>query len=84
MKFKLLNSYLPESQLQFYKRFDKRWVVKTTDCLQVDFEDGSAAIYIIFNGPWTLPNMCRDCRTHYEFADGNKLYKIPYKEVRKK
>lgn len=81
MRFKLLESYLPESQLQFYKRTDKRWEVKTTDCLQVDFEDGLVTTYIIYNGPWTLPNMCRDCGTYYELALGTNLYRIERQEV---
>ena len=40
--------------------------------------DGTSTTYIIFEGPWTKANMCRNCGSYYEISIGNKILKIPH------
>ena len=78
MNYKILDSYLPESEKQYYENSNPGWKVNTTNCLQVTFEDGSSSIYVIFEGPWTKSNMCRDCGTHYEISTNEQTFIIPH------
>lgn len=78
MNYKILDSYLPESEKHYYESSNPGWEINTTNCLQVTFEDGTSSIYVIFDGPWTKANMCRDCGSHYELLIGNQLYKFPH------
>lgn len=80
MKYKLLKSYLSESDRQYYERLNKGYVVNTADCLQVMFDDVSSVTYVIFEGPKTLYNMCRDCKKYYEINSGNHIYKVQKEE----
>ena len=79
MNYKILNSYLSRFEKQYYENSNPGWKVNTTNCLHVIFNDGSSTIYVIFKGPWTKPNMCRDCGSYYELSVGKQLLKI-YKE----
>lgn len=76
MNYKILYSYLSESEIKYYEDINPGWTVKTTNCLLVTFEDGTSMTYIIFDGPWTKANMCRDCGSYYVISIGNNIQKV--------
>lgn len=76
MNYKILYSHLSESEIKYYEDINSGWTVKTTNCLLVTFEDGTSMTYIIFDGPWTKANMCRDCESYYEISIGNNIQKV--------
>lgn len=76
MNYKILYSHLSESEIKYYEDINPEWTVKTTNCLLVTFEDGTSMTYIIFDGPWTKANMCRDCGSCYEISIGNTIQKV--------
>lgn len=76
MNYKILKSHISESEIKYYEDINPGWTVKTTNCLLVTFEDGTSTTYIIFEGPWTKANMCRDCGSYYEISIGNKIQKF--------
>lgn len=78
MNYKILESHISESDIKYYEDINPGWTVKTTNCLLVTFEDGTSTTYIIFEGPWTKANMCRNCGSYYEISIGNKILKIPH------
>ena len=78
MNYKILESHISESEIKYYEDINPGWTVKTTNCLLVTFEDGTSTTYIIFEGPWTKANMCRNCGSYYEISIGNKILKIPH------
>lgn len=80
-KCKLLKNKLPKSEVQYYEKMNRGWFVKTTDCLYVEFEDGTSTTYIIFEGRFTKEYMCRDCGSYYEINLGTQLIKIPKETV---
>lgn len=77
MNYKILKSHISASEIKYYEDVNPGWTVKTTNCLLVTFEDGTSTTYIIFEGPWTKADMCRDCGSYYEISIGNKIQKIP-------
>ena len=78
MNYQILDSHLPESEKLYYEDLNPGWKISTKHCMLVTFDNGSSATYVIFEGPWTKPNMCRDCGTHYELSLGSQLLKIPH------
>ena len=78
MNYKILKSHISAAEVKDYEDMKPGWTVKTTNCLLVTFEDGTSTTYIIFEGPWTKANMCRDCGSYYEISIGNKIQKIPH------
>lgn len=78
MKYQILDSHLSESEKKYYENLNPGWRINTTHCMLVTFDDSISTTYVIFEGPWTKPNMCRDCGTHYELSLGNRLLKIPH------
>ncbi len=76
MNYKILDSHLSEPQIKYYEDNNPGWKVKTTNCLLVTLDDGSSTTYVIFEGPWTKSNMCRDCGSYYEISIGNQIIKI--------
>ena len=80
-KCKLLKNKLHESEVQYYEKMNRGWFVKTRDCLQVEFEDGTGTTYVIFEGRFTKQYMCRDCGSYYEIDLGTQLIKIPKETV---
>lgn len=81
MNYKILNSLLSESDKKYYEELNPGWTIKTADCLLIAFEDGTSTTYVIFEGPWTKANMCRDCGSYYEVSIGNTLKKIPHFDI---
>lgn len=80
-KCKLLKNKLSKSEVQYYEKMNRGWFVKTTDCLYVEFEDGTSTTYIIFEGRFTKEYMCRDCGSYYEINLGTQLIKISKETV---
>lgn len=77
MYHKIIKSHITESEAKRYEYLNPGYHVKTLDCLLVEFEQGTTTTYIIFEGPWTKPYMCRDCGSHYEISVGNEILKLP-------
>lgn len=63
MNYKILDSYLPESEKQYYESSNPGWEINTTNCLQVTFEDGTSSIYVIFDG-LGLKQICVEIAVH--------------------
>lgn len=78
MNYKILKSLLSESDKNYYETLNPGWTIKTYDCLSLIFENGSSTTYVVFEGPYTKTNMCRDCGSYYEVSIGNMLQKIPH------
>jgi hypothetical protein len=78
MIYKIIDSYLSESDIKYYEEINPGWKVKTANCLLVTFEDGSSTSYVIFEGPWTKPNMCRDCGSYYELSISDTIIRVPH------
>ena len=76
MKYQILDSYLSESERLYYEKVNPGWKVNTGNCLSTTFDDGTSTTYVIFEGPWTKSNICRNCGMYYERSTGNQNIKL--------
>lgn len=76
MNYKILKSRLTAEDMKYYEDVNPGYLVKTSDCMLVNFEDGSSSTYVIFEGSWTRSGMCRDCGIYFEIAIGSEIKKI--------
>lgn len=76
MYVELLHNHISDSDRNYYELMNKGWTVPTRDCIRVTYADKESSTYIIFCGPFTKNEMCRDCATHYELSAGGKYYII--------
>lgn len=66
MKARLVRNHITDSKKKFFEHQFPGWIVSSLDCLEITFDDLSSATYVIFSGPHTCQNMCRDCKDHFE------------------
>jgi len=76
MKTHLIHEHINKTDRDYYEQLNQGWSVQTNDCLCVDWENGSKTVFVIFCGPFTLDNMCRDCGSYFELSTGGNLYRI--------
>lgn len=66
MNARILRNHITDSTKEFYEQQFPGWIVSSLDCLEITFDDLSSATYVIFSGPHTCQNMCRDCIDRFE------------------
>lgn len=76
MKVKRIISTLSDTDIKYYESANPGWTVSKDYCLAISWDNGTSCTYVVFNGPFTLNNMCRDCGQYYELAAGGMLYNI--------
>lgn len=71
-----LENHIGDSEKRYFEKLNHGWTVPTKDCIAVEWEDGTKATFVIFQGPYTLDEMCRECRDYYELCTGGRIYHI--------
>lgn len=72
----IIKNHLNELDRISYEKQYTCWTIPGTDCLKLTWSSGLSTTYMIFKGPWTQQEMCRDCGDHYEVVASNQIYKI--------
>lgn len=68
MKATIYKNCLSDAEAEHYERMNPGWQVVNRDILCFVTNDGVSRDYVIFSGPWTRTEMCRDCGDHYIIA----------------
>lgn len=76
MRAKIIINNLSDADIRYYETNNPGWTVSKDYCIDISWDSGTTCTYVIFNGPFTLNNMCRDCRHYYELAADGALYTI--------
>ena len=76
MKVEILPNYISDSDQHYYEQLNEGWTVPGRDCLQIVWADNEKSTYVIFYGPFTKNEICRDCNSYYELSTGGKNYII--------
>jgi hypothetical protein len=66
MNARIIHNHITDSAKEFFEHQFPGWSVSSLDCLEITFDDLSSTTYVIFSGPHTCQNMCRDCIDHFE------------------
>lgn len=77
-----LENHIGESERKCFEKLNQGWTVTTKDCIAVEWEDGTKATFVIFQGPYTLDEMCRECSEYYELYTCGRIYHIDKRSLR--
>lgn len=72
---RVFKDVLIDADKNFFERLNPGWKA-TGDMLEETFPDGSTNTLVVFTGPWTRRDTCRDCGTHYIIARHRRYDRI--------
>ena len=82
MYAKLLSNHISDSDRTYFESLNEGWSVPSRDCIQIKWNEKETTTYVIFCGPFTKNEMCRDCCDHFELSTGGKTYIIEKRSLK--
>ena len=76
MRIRRIENHIRETDITHLTNLNQGWTVLSKDCIAVEWNDGTETIFAIFQGPFTLEEMCRECDDYYEISTGGRIYHI--------
>lgn len=78
MKAKRVNVTLSDEDVEYYESVNPGCTVLRDYVIEISYK-GISITYVIFNGPYTVISMVRDCGKCYRLSWAGKLYNIDKK-----
>ena len=72
----IYKGYLSDTEAEHFERLNPGWTVKNCDVLCFTDDRGTSTEYVIFTGPWTKTEMCRDCGECYVIASLSQYFRV--------